>query len=101
MEKIENKINLSDSIDFLIEKLKHLTDIDLDYYNRKFLIKRIHFRMNNLNYSAYQAYFDYIISHPPEIDYFLDKFTINYTYFFRNFEVFEKLKSVIIDFKKK
>jgi len=69
-----------------------------DHYQRKFLEKRIDFRMKNLNLNYYQDYIDYLRNYPREIELFLDKFTINYTYFFRNYSVFEyfnkKLKTV-------
>ena len=57
--------------------------------------------MRNLEFLTYRSYFNYLNSHPNEINIFLDKFTINYTYFFRNLDVFDKLKDFIIDYKRK
>ena len=51
--------------------------------------------MKNLNLNYYQEYRVYIRANPVEIDLFLDKFTINYTYFFRNSNVFENFKDFI------
>ncbi|MHA2180197.1 MAG: CheR family methyltransferase, partial [Promethearchaeota archaeon] len=70
------------SIDALIDKLKEVTGMKFDQYQRNFLEKRISFRMRHLNIDYYQNYIDYIHKHPIEVDLFLDKFTINYTYFF-------------------
>ncbi|MBD3342904.1 MAG: hypothetical protein GF353_27645 [Candidatus Lokiarchaeota archaeon] len=42
-----------------------------------------------------ESYIDYIWDHPEEVNLFLDKFTINYTHFFRNTDVFEKIKEII------
>ena len=53
-----------------------------EHYQRKFLEKRIDFRMKNLNLNYYHDYIKYIRANPVEVDMFLDKFTINYTYFF-------------------
>ena len=51
--------------------------------------------MKDLNFKSYQEYLDYISTNPEEIDHFLSKFTINYTYFFRNYQVFEKVEELI------
>jgi chemotaxis protein methyltransferase CheR len=51
--------------------------------------------MKHLNIDYYQDYIDYIHRNPIEADLFLDKFTINYTYFFRNIEVFENFEKFI------
>ncbi|MHA2129849.1 MAG: hypothetical protein ACW99L_07755, partial [Promethearchaeota archaeon] len=73
-------------------ELKSVTGLKFDHYQRKFLEKRIYFRMKHLNIDYYQDYIDYIHRNPIEADLFLDKFTINYTYFFRNIEVFENFE---------
>lgn len=67
----------------------------LDQYQRKFLEKRIDFRMKNLSLDYCQDYITYIRQNPSEINHFLDKFTINYTYFFRNLSVFENFERFI------
>jgi chemotaxis methyl-accepting protein methylase/chemotaxis receptor (MCP) glutamine deamidase CheD len=66
-----------------------------EHYQRKFIEKRIDFRMKNLNLNYYQDYIKYIRANPVEVDLFLDKFTINYTYFFRNFKIFENFENYI------
>ena len=83
------------SIDALIDKLKEVTGLKFDQYQRNFLEKRISFRMRHLNIDHYQDYIDYIHKNPIEIDLFLDKFTINYTYFFRNLTIFENFEKFI------
>lgn len=85
----------STSIDILIEKLKETTGLKFDQYQRQFLEKRIGFRMRNLKINYYQDYIDYIHKNPIEVDLFLDKFTINYTYFFRNLNVFQNFEKFI------
>jgi len=92
------------SIDLLITELKKVTGMKFEHYQRKFLEKRIFFRMKHLNLKHYPQYIKYINLNPEEIDLFLDKFTINYTYFFRNsnvYESFEKfLKIYVKDLKR-
>ena len=51
--------------------------------------------MKNLDIKDYHAYVNYIHSNPIEVDLFLDKFTINYTYFFRNLTVFQNFERFI------
>lgn len=66
-----------------------------EHYQRNFLEKRINYRMKHLNLEYYQEYIEYIRSNPDEIDLFLDKFTINYTYFFRNLNIFESFEKFL------
>ncbi|KKN37988.1 hypothetical protein LCGC14_0757930 [marine sediment metagenome] len=89
------------SIEALIEELKNATGMNFDYYQRKFLEKRIDFRMKYLNVEDYQDYINYIRRNPIEIDLFLDKFTINYTFFFRNLNVFQNFEKFIQFYIKK
>ncbi|MFX1438421.1 MAG: CheR family methyltransferase [Promethearchaeota archaeon] len=78
-----------------MEELKIATGMKFEHYQRKFLEKRIDFRMKNLNLSYYQDYIKYIRENPIEIDLFLDKFTINYTYFFRNYTIFKNFEKYV------
>jgi chemotaxis methyl-accepting protein methylase len=55
--------------------------------------------MIRLGLTTDRSYLDYILSNPQEIELFLDRFTINYTYFFRNIEIFEKLSNIFHDCK--
>lgn len=50
--------------------------------------------MRHLNLNI-DEYINYIQKNPIEVDLFLDKFTINYTYFFRNLNVFENFEKFI------
>jgi chemotaxis methyl-accepting protein methylase/chemotaxis receptor (MCP) glutamine deamidase CheD len=81
-------------MDALIDKLKEVTGLKFDQYQRNFLEKRIDFRIKNLKLN-YHQYIEYIRENPIEVDLFLDKFTINYTYFFRNLNVFENFEKFI------
>lgn len=85
----------SDIYDKIILKLETETHIKFKYYQNNYVIKRIKSRINSLNLSSDGAYYDYLKNHPDEIDLFLDNFTINYSYFFRNFNVFQEIKKLI------
>ncbi|MHA2038110.1 MAG: CheR family methyltransferase [Promethearchaeota archaeon] len=95
MSLTNSKAVKSTSIDILIDKLKETTGLKFDQYQRQFLEKRISFRMKNLKIDLYQDYIEYIRKNPIEVDLFLDKFTINYTYFFRNLSIFENFEKFI------
>ena len=90
----------SKSIKLLLDKLKDITGIKLEYYRSEFLNKRINFRVNELNLDSQQKYLEYLLANPQEINYFLQKFTINYTHFFRNYEIFEKFEELIRNYIK-
>jgi len=53
--------------------------------------------MIRVNCDTLEAYHSYINSNPTELDIFFDRFSINYTYFFRNCDVFERLNNIIIE----
>jgi chemotaxis methyl-accepting protein methylase len=74
--------------------LKEVSGLKFDQYQRNFIEKRISFRMRHLNLNV-DEYIEYIQKNPIEADLFLDKFTINYTYFFRNLSVFENFEKFI------
>jgi len=80
----------------LSEKLSHDLGISFSCYRRNFFERRINSRMFRLGMENLNDYYNYIISNPSEIDDFLDGFTINYSSFFRNIEVFQKLNQILI-----
>jgi len=79
------------SIQFLIENLRNSTKIKFECYKREFLERRIKARMFRLNFISDKEYMEYLMRHPSEFNEFSDLFTINYTYFFRNFDVYQAL----------
>ena len=52
--------------------------------------------MKHLKIEDYQDYINYLRANPIEQELFLDKFTINYTYFFRNLSVFQNFEKFIV-----
>ena len=99
MQIINTLASDKDQIQSVIDFLKAKTSIKFEYYQEKFLHKRINFRLNRLNINSYPEYVQYIQANPHEIDTFLEKFTINYSYFFRNYEIYERIKQ-LLDFNK-
>jgi len=88
-------------IDDVIEKLKLLTGLKFDKYLNKFVAKRISYRIQNLNFNSHEDYLKYLKSNPEEIEKFLERFTINHTYFFRDLDVFKALENYFKNYKTK
>jgi chemotaxis methyl-accepting protein methylase len=98
-----NKDNLIDKIpveeksyNALLQLLKKKTGLNFKYYNRPFIEKRIKSRMIRIPCKTLNQYYDYISSNNAEIKKFIDGFTINYTFFFRDYDVFETLQELFI-----
>ncbi len=83
------------SINPVVEQLRAETGIKFEYYRTHFLERKIEYRMRNLNIGSLQTYFDYLRANPEEINRFKERFTVVYSYFFRNNEIYEKLKEII------
>lgn len=65
-------------------------------YRRNFFERRTQSRMIRLGLESFKEYYDYVNANPDEINNFMINFTVNYTNFFRNPEVFERVKQIII-----
>ncbi len=99
----QNKDNLIDNIpvdeksyNALIHLLKKTTGLNFKYYNRKFIEKRIKSRMIRTPCRTLNEYYDYISSNNAEINKFIEGFTVNYTFFFRDYDVFETIQDLFI-----
>ena len=87
------------SIQDLIGNLRDSTKIKFECYKREFLERRIKARMYRLNFTSDKDYLEYITRNPSEFNEFSDLFTINYTYFFRNIEVYQTLMQDFLNHK--
>ncbi|MFX1276631.1 MAG: CheR family methyltransferase [Promethearchaeota archaeon] len=99
-ESAIDKISLHpESIQFLIDHLRKSTKINVKCYKQKFLERKIKTRIHNLNLKSDKEYFEYILRTPSEFNNFSNFFTVNYTYFFRNYEVYQALMSDFLNRK--
>ena len=80
----------------LINLLKLKTGLNFEYYNRPFIEKRIKSRMIRVDCNTLDDYFKYISARREEVKKFVDGFTVNYTFFFRDYDVFETLQDLFI-----
>ena len=96
MIRIEDIKFDKDYYDRLIRFLNKVTGLELRYYKRRHIEKRIKSRMIRVNCYRLESYYKYIIETPNEIKKFLTSFNINYSTFFRNWEVYEKLEDMFL-----
>lgn len=89
------------TLESLIFQLRKAANINFECYKREFLIRRIKARMYRLNMISDDDYLDYISRNSDEFKEFCDLFTINYTYFFRNYEIFKHLSNNIAKIKRR
>jgi chemotaxis protein methyltransferase CheR len=93
-ERIEFREN---SYQQLIKLLKKETKINFEFYQRKFIERRIKARMIRVNCNTIDLYYKYLLSNSDEIKKFVDSFNINYSYFFRNWDVFEQFQKIFLE----
>lgn len=86
----------ADYYDLLVHFLMNATGLNLDYYRRQFVIKRIKSRMIRVKYDTLEAYYNYLLKNPSETSKFLDCFNINYSVFFRNWETFKQFENLVM-----
>ena len=96
MIRIENITIDEDYYNLLIDFLSHETGLDFQYYRKNFVERRIKARMIRVNCLTIHSYYYYIKDNPLEIRKFLDGFNINYSCFFRNWEVFKQFENFFL-----
>ncbi len=96
MIRIEDIKFDEDHYDLIIQFLNKTTRLKLGYYQRKHIEKRIKSRMIRVNCFEFESYYRYLLENPTESDKFLLSFNINYSTFFRNWEVYEQLEDLIL-----
>ena len=95
MEIINNLVINLEETNELIKILDAKSGLELHNYKNHFFQKRVTKRIKNLNLESIRQYIDYIESNPNEANLFLEKFTVNYSHFFRNYEIYDKLGEYI------
>jgi len=80
----------------LLRLLKNKTGINFEYYRKNFIEKRIKSRMIRVPCTKLNEYYDYLFTNDEEIKKFSDGFTINYTHFFRDWEVFKTFQDLYL-----
>ena len=81
----------------LLSYIADQTGLNFTYYRQNFIEKRIKSRMIRVDCWNLKDYYIYISSNEGEIKKFVDGFTINFTFFFRDYDVFETLQDIFLD----
>jgi chemotaxis methyl-accepting protein methylase len=81
----------------LLNVLREKTGLNFQYYRRSFIEKRIKSRMIRVDTWTLEEYYNYLLLKEKEVKKFVDGFTINYTFFFRDYDVFETFQDFFID----
>ena len=80
----------------LLRLLKNRTGINFEFYRKNYIEKRLKSRMMRVKCNKLQDYYDYLFSHEEEIQRFSEAFTINYSHFFRDWEVYKTFQDLFI-----
>ena len=80
----------------LLRLLRTKTGLNFQYYRRKFIEGRIKSRMIRTKCTTLEEYYNYLFSDDNEFRKFLDSFNINYTYFFRDWEVYDIFERIFL-----
>ncbi|MFX1397441.1 MAG: CheR family methyltransferase [Promethearchaeota archaeon] len=80
----------------MIHLLKEKTGLNLEYYRRTFILRRLKARMIRMKINDLKKYNSFLLSNKTELKQFKDAFTINYTYFFRDWDVYATLQNIFL-----
>ena len=84
------------AFDKLIKLLKEKTGLNLDYYRRTFILRRLKARMIRVACTDLDKYNSFLLSDKEELRNFVESFNINYTYFFRDWEVYATFQNLFL-----
>jgi len=89
---------MDDSADFTLLKrhVEQLLKIQCSNYKEDYIKRRFLSRMRSTNSATYADYLKYLKSHPVENEPLRNALTINVTEFFRDKEVWDEVKNVIL-----
>src|SRR4051812_41233912 len=80
----------------ILEYLRQTRGFDFNAYKPTSLMRRVRKRMQSVEIVEFDAYLDYLQVHPEEFAALFNTILINVTSFFRDVEVWERLRAVVI-----
>lgn len=80
----------------IIRFLNKEKQVNLEFYRRNFIEKRLKLRMIRLGFKQLESYYKHLVFNKDEIEKFMESFCINCTHFFRNWEVFDQFQNLFI-----
>lgn len=76
--------------------IDRIKGVDLSSYRLNFVYRRLRLRMSAIKVESCSDYITFLKNHPAELDKFFDSLSINVTEFFRDPEVFETVKDILL-----
>lgn len=92
---VDNFVSL-DVLDKIVNFLESMHCSGISAFKDNYLKRRVYLRAMALKCSSVEEYFNYLKSNKDEVKVFEDIVTINVSYFFRNPEVFELIKTNVL-----
>src|SRR5262252_6602200 len=80
----------------ILEYLRQTRGFDFTAYKPTSLIRRVRKRMQAIEIAEFDAYLDYLQVHPDEFSALFNTILINVTSFFRDAEVWDSLRTVVL-----
>jgi len=94
---VEEKLQIKqESFNILIDLLKKKTGLNLDYYRRTFILRRLKARMIRVSCTSLDKYNTFLLSNKEELKQFSESFNINYTFFFRDWDVYATIQKLFL-----
>lgn len=78
------------------ELLKEKKNFDISYYKENFLERRLSLRLNSLNIRKIENYLELLERNEEEVENLINLLTIHVSQFFRNPDLFQELKSLVL-----
>lgn len=80
----------------ILEFIRERKGVDLGSYRRNFLLRRLRLRMSTAKAKGYLEYVRLLEKNPDEFNLFLDELSINVTEFFRDPDVFNAFRDLVL-----
>ncbi len=80
----------------IVSEMEKKLDIPVKNYKLSYIRRRISSRMKRCGFENFEDYYRYLKGNPREYDELFMSLSINVTQFFRNPEVFEKIKEIVL-----
>lgn len=92
---------MNQALSHIVDFIKEYSDLDFNGYRESMLERRINKRLPPSASKSMGDYYDYLKSHPEEVDILIDVLTINVSWFFRDSLTFEFLSKILDEVIKK
>ncbi len=96
MFAVETDLLQEKDIDIFLEYISQSRNVDLTFYRKTFLTRRLGIRLNATKCTTVDEYIALLKENPSEWDAFLDRLSVNVSKFFRDPEVYSEFRKLVI-----